>query len=679
MAKKKVTPTFTGPQLAKLTATLESTWVAPKVADLPLWPEHGKICIDTETKDPELKTKGIGVRRPGCHIIGYSFTINDDRSRSFYVPLRHEGGDNVEDPEMALRYIRDQAKRFRGILVGAKLDYDLDYLAQEGADFLSGRCRLRDIQIADPLINELHWLYNLEAVCERWGLPGKDEALLERAARHFELQNMKAEMHKLPARYVGEYAAIDSLRPLQVLDKQEKEIEKQNLWSIFNLECEVQRVLIRMRRRGVAIDCDHLDKVAVWALQQETEALAKVKHATGINVGVGNVWKAAAIAPVLTHLGIEVGKTPKTGKPKVDKEVLSGIDHPVANHLAWARKVNKLRTTFVESVREHMVDGRIHTTFNQLRKTKDDGDPGGAAYGRLSSEKPNLQQQPSRDEFAPFWRKVYVPEPDTLWGSLDYSQQEPRMLIHYADLIELPGASEAAQQYRDNPSTDYHQMVADMAGIARSESKILFLAIIYGMGGAKLCHKLGLPTRWAVLYFNDRSKSTQYFETREEAEDYAIRTASSEDEGRRGEVKEVAGDAGQALINQLNSRLPFLKKISRAADKRAKEMGYIVTILGRRCRFPEKKNGGGYDWTHKALNRLVQGSSADQTKKALVDMDAAGHYIQLQVHDEVAGSFPNEEAAYDAANIMSNCIPNLRLPFKVDTELGSSWGASMEK
>lgn len=642
--------------------TPESSWRPPHLGDLPEWPRNGRVGIDIETKDPNLKELGPGPRRKTGFISGVSFAIED--GPSFYLPVRHKGGDNVENPDGVWAYLAGQARSFQGILTGANLGYDLDWLAtREDVDFLQGHCTLRDVQVADPLIYEMHDRYNLEIICERWGLPGKDETLLRDAADHYGV-DPKIGLWKLPARFVGPYAERDCVAPLQVLRKQEAQIEEQDLWDVFNLECAVQPVLIKMRQRGVRIDQDQLAQVEDWSQRQEAEALAAVRHQTGVDLQVGDVWKAKAIAPALEAIGITL-KTTAQGAPQIDKEVLAHIDHPVAEKLAWARKVNKLRTTFAQSVRTHMVDGRIHCTFNQLRKTTEFGNTRGAAYGRLSCENPNLQQQPARDEFAQLWRSIYLPEEGSVWGCDDYSQQEPRMLVHFADLVGVPGASEAAERYRTDPSTDSHQMMADLTGLPRKQAKIIYLGLCYGMGGGKLCRSLDLPTRWAVYNRGaGRSASYNVFETQMEAIEHSKQFG--------GRPFEAAGEEGQRILDTFNARAPFIKEMAKRAESVAKRRGYIKTVGGRRCRFPAAR-GGGYDWAHKALNRLIQGSSADQTKKSLVECDAAGYYIQLQVHDEIDGSFESPGAAKAMGQIMEN-VYELGVPFKVDVEVGPSWG-----
>jgi DNA polymerase I-like protein with 3'-5' exonuclease and polymerase domains len=649
-----------------LFTTVTSNWTVPDLNSLPSWEGAKRVAIDCETRDPELRKLGPGAgRRPNSYITGISFAIEDGPGG--YLPIRHEGGGNLP-LEGVLAYLRAQAGAFTGDLVGANLPYDLDFLAGDSVEFNRVRY-FRDIQIADPLICELYDSYSMQSIAERWGFPGKDEALLRAAAVDYKV-DPKKDMWRLPAKFVGPYAEEDTRLPLNILRRQEREIDEQDLWGVYNLESKLLPILTRLRRRGVRIDSDRLDMIERWALEKETEALAQVRHLTGHRIAVGDVWKPEVIAPALEHIGVKLNKTSQ-GKPNIDKELLGSIKNPVADLLERARKVNKLRTTFAASVRDHMVNGRLHGTFNQLRRQKDDESDGtaGAAYGRLSSEHPNLQQQPARDEFAMMWRSIYLPEEGELWASNDYSQQEPRMAVHYACLAKnLIGhnawekAIEARDKYRNDPNTDNHQMMAEMAGIKRKDAKEIYLGLSYGMGGAKMCRKLGLPTMMAV-----RGPRFQLFDV-------------NSPEGQRLVAEgarrfEAAGSEGQTLLDTFDAKVPFIKKLAKACEARAKAVGYITTLSGRRCRFPKDKDGN-YDWTHKGLNRLIQGSSADQTKMAMVACSEAGLDIIIQVHDEIAFSVQDQKESAEAAHIMRTCTP-LELPSKVDVEIGRSWGHSM--
>lgn len=583
-------------------------------------------------------------------MVGISFCIEDDRP--YYLPFGHLGGDNL-DEQQVLAYVRDNARRFRGTLVGANLNYDLDYLAQQRIVFPEIAYQ-RDIQIADPLIDELQLSYSMESISERHGLPGKDETLLRRVAGEFNV-DPKGDLWKLAARYVGPYAEEDAALPLKILRRQEKIIEEEGLWDIYNLESRLQPVLLKMRRRGVRIDLRRLEQVEEWTRQEELDMLARVRVKTGVRIDPKDLNKADALAPAIRFEGVTINTT-ATGKLNIDQELLSHAGE-VGAWLMRARKVNKLRTTFAEGTREHLIGDRIHCTFNQMRRQKEDGDEGGARYGRLSCSDPNLQQQPARDDFAGRWRSIYVPDEGKLWACMDYSQQEPRWLTHYAEIYRgyggrrLDGAFEAAERYRRDPSTDNHTMMTQMVhgeAITQAENfkrlrdycKQIYLGLCYGMGGAKMARKLGMSTKWI--------------------------------QGRSGKSIEVAGDEAQALLDKFDRGAPFIKQLAAACEDRAKAKGMITTVLGRHCHFPKLENGA-FDWCHKALNRLIQGSSADQTKKAVVDVDAAGYELQLQVHDELDASVSGPDEARAIAKIMRECVPS-NIPAKVDIEIGPSWG-----
>jgi DNA polymerase I-like protein with 3'-5' exonuclease and polymerase domains len=616
----------------------QATWRPTPVSELPRWSDAKRICVDIETKDPDLNDMGPGVRRPGCHIAGVAFAIED--GPGFYLPIAHEGGDNM-DKAKVLAYLRDQAAEFTGTIAGTNLGYDLDFLAEAGVSF-DRAAWFRDVQVAEPLLDELQDQYNLDAIAKRYKLKGKEHALMKDAIDAYGLKGRTGKnIWKLPGRFVAEYAIQDCFLPLELLRRQERELEAQNLWGVWDLESQLLPVLLRMRRRGVRFSHERLERVECWSELEEQKALDVVAEQTGYRIGLGNVWQPEPLAKALKEIGVTAPLTAK-GKPSITAEFLDSIKHPVADAIRRARQVNKVRSTFVASIRNYAIGDRIHCVINQLRKEKEDGDLGGAAYGRCSSEHPNMQQQPARDEeIGPMWRAIYIPDEGGQWACLDYSQQEPRLLTHYAELARCKGAAAAAERYRQDPKTDNHAMMAELTGLPRKDAKNIFLGKCYGMGGAKLCHEVGLPTEWK---FSEKFKRTI----------------------------EVAGKQGQAILDQFDRRAPYVKAIAKKCEERAKQQGYITTLSGRRCRFPQKENGE-WDWTHKALNRLIQGGSGDQTKMAMVAGDKAGYPIQLQVHDELDLTVPSREYAEGLAEIMRNVV-KLNVPNRVDVEVGPSWG-----
>lgn len=654
-----------------------SDWTPTPVSQLPSWANARRISIDCECYDPLLSELGPGCRRQG-YVVGWSFAI--EGGPSYYLPYRHEGGGNLPEGEV-LAYLRDNVRNFRGEVVGANLDYDLDWAATDGITFDDSNVMYRDVQIADPLIYELYQRYSLKAIGERWGVQAKDEELLEQAA-HAAGVHPKKGLWRLHSKYVGGYAERDTQSPLEIYRKQEKKIEELELNRVFDLECRVLPVLLRMRQRGVLIDQEKLSQISFWAGQMERQALQEIKRDTGVDIGFGNVWKTDAVAPAIEAIGVRLGRTSK-GAPNIDAKVLESLNHPVASNVRRARKFNKLRTTFAASIERYMVKGRIHCTFNQVAREDEDGDQKGVRYGRLSAVDPNLQQQPSKDrdpEVAGEWRKIFIAEPGSVWGSCDYSQQEPRWTTHFAAVMDLPRAREAAQRYVDDPNADNHDMMTRLVHgdhrvsamekgeykVKRAACKNIFLGICYGEGGPKLCRDIGLPTRWALL---DRGNPNVYFDDKADA--FKARALNGS-----GFVQEVAGEEGQAVLNGFDEAVPYVRKLSQKANDTARRKGFVKTVMGRRLHFLLREDGS-YDWTHKALNRVIQGSSADQMKLALVELDRAGHFVQLQVHDEENGSCSGPGEVRQKAAIMRDCILQVTtplLPFKVDAEYGPNWG-----
>ena len=661
----------------------------PRLSELPVWSDYDRIGLDIETRDPDLKDTGPGVRRDG-YITGVSFCCGDENGPAFYLPMRHEAGGNYDDPERVEEYLRDMARHFRGDIVGANLPYDLDFLAEVGIDFKPKRHI--DIQVSGPLLDQPtmarmqdkttgKWFWgeefhrmSLDAQAERLHIPGKNEDGLRAWAEERGL-DPKADMWKAPAHIVSPYAIVDARLPMQISTLHEHEIAKQNLEQVYDVESRLLPVLLKMRRVGVAVDLKKLDLIDAKAWALENKACREVTQLTGRQMSPDDTTKTAALADILRAGGVtEFKKTDikiseKTGKQtggadSVTSPWLRSLNTPLADAILMAKKWNKVRTTFCQSIKDHEIKGRIHCTFNQLRQERDDGDIKGAAFGRLSSSAPNLQQQPARDpDIGPLWRSIYLPDEGGKWACLDFNGQEPRLIIHFAEMTGCIAGREAAEACRTDPNWDNHSMMASMmydqfvqadllsndkaiakaAKQLRGDAKTIFLGLCYGMGGGKLCKSLGLPTVW-------------------ETPDWA-----------NGRSAEMAGDEGAMLLQRFKDRVPYVQQLQRMVKNRAMKKGYILTLLGRRCRFPIHPETGKLEWAYKGLNRLIQGSAADQTKLAMVLADEAGIRLQLQVHDELDLTIWNDSEAEQLNEIMVNAIP-LNVPTICDIETGPDWG-----
>jgi len=608
-----------------------SEWVPP--ASFPDLSGATEIAIDLETCDPHMESMGPGWPRKDGFIVGYAVAVDGWKG---YFPIAHQGGGNLDE-----RIVNRWMKKVLELpcdKVMHNAAYDLGWLRASG---FTVNGTVYDTMLAAPLIDENRYSFALNSLGFDYLKEVKSEQGLKDAASDFGV-HAKKELWKLPAMYVGEYAEQDAALTLKLWHHLKALIRKEEVESIFTLETELLPVLVDLTFQGIRFDRDRCEQLVEEFKRKENEHIKQIKLISGEKV---DIWAAASIAKAFDKLGLAYPKT-TTGLPSFTKTFLDSHDHPVAKLIIEAREFNKTHGTFLEPYLRHSAaDGRIHPHINQMRS-----EDGGTVTGRLSMNNPNLQQVPARHEIiGPLVRSLFLPEEGQLWAANDFSSQEPRLLVHYATLLDLPGAERMAEAYRNNPDTDFHQMVADMAGIQRKAAKTIGLGLMYGMGKQKLANSLDLPL-----------------------------------------------DEAAELINSFHTNVPFLKGTVNSVMKRIEHPasgGAIRTLLGRKCRFPLWEP---VEWgvnkalpreqavmeygprikramTYKGLNRLIQGSAADQTKAAMVALNKAGFRLLLQVHDEIAVSVNNKAEADEAARIMAHAVA-LEVPSRVDVEIGPSWG-----
>ena len=612
---------------------VQTEWDCPE--EFPNLSDAKFIAIDLETKDPDLKAKGSGAIQGHGEIVGIAVAVE---GWSGYYPIAHEGGGNM-DKRIVLEWFKkvcatDAVKIFHNAM------YDVCWIKAYGIP-INGH--IIDTMVMASLIDENRLWYSLNSVSFDYLGEVKNEKALKEAAESWGI-DPKKEMYKLPAMYVGSYAEKDAELTLELFKVLSREITKQNLTNIFDLETQLFPCLIDMKFKGVRVDTESAHIMKQKLSEKEKQLLQEVTKETGEEC---QIWAARSIAKVFDKLKLPYERTEKTQAPSFTKNFLSNHKHPLVNKIAKAREINKAHTTFIDTILKHQHKGRIHADINPIRS-----DQGGTVTGRFSYSNPNLQQIPARNkELGPMIRSLFIPEKDHKWGCFDYSQQEPRLVVHYAATTEPicfdNSVGNIVDKFKDD-SVDFHQTVADMANISRTQAKTINLGLFYGMGKAKLQAELGLNTK-------------------QEAED---------------------------LFNQYHQNVPFVRDLMGFTSKTAQSSGSIGTLLGRRCRFnkwepnqfgmhkpmdfeeAERTYGRGRirrAFTYKALNKLIQGSAADMTKKAMVDLYNEGIVPHIQIHDELDISIQSEEQSNKIIEIMENAV-SLEVPNKVDYESGLTWG-----
>ena len=617
----------------------KSEWVPP--AELPDIFDAKQIAIDVETRDPHIKSNGPGWPTGDGEVVGYAVAVD---GWSGYIPTRHLGGGNL-DERIVNKWLK---KVFESpadkIMHNAQ--YDAGWIRQMGFT-INGR--IIDTMLIASLLDENRFSYSLNALS--YDLLGevKQERTLQDAAREFGL-DPKAEMWKMPAMYVGPYAQVDAELTLKLWNHLSSQLTQEQIWPIANLELKLLPCLIDMTWRGVRVDQERVERTRNHLIKEEKATLAKIKNVAGQDV---ELWAAASIAKAFDKLSIPYPRTEKNA-PSFTKSFLADHPHELAQLIVRARNLNKTSGTFINTIMKHChADGRIHGHINQIRS-----DDGGTVSGRISMSNPNLQQIPARDpELGPMIRSLFLPEEGEQWAAIDFSQQEPRILVHYAYVYgrsrgaQMAGVEEFVTAYREDPDMDFHTMVAEMANIPRKQAKTINLGMMYGMGVNKLSDQLDIDV-----------------------------------------------DEAKGLVGQYHDRVPFVKGLMNGVMNSLNSRGSsgsVRSILGRKCRFdlwepatfamnkalPYQDALKEYGettrlkraYTYKALNRLIQASAADMTKQAMVNIYEQGRLPLVQIHDEIAMSVKNREDANIVAEIMENAVP-LEVPSKCDVEIGPSWG-----
>ena len=608
--------------------TPETEWVMPE--ELKDLRGAKEIAIDLETYDPQLKELGSGNVVKNGHIAGIAVAVE---GWSGYYPVHHEQGGNM-DKKLVFAWLQELFNQENTTFIFHNAMYDVCWLRSNG---LSIKGKIVDTMIAASLIDENRMSYQLNSLAKFYIGMGKDEKILIEAAKEYGV-DPKADMWRLPAMFVGQYAERYAEATLKLWKRLEVEIYNQELTDIFSLETRLFPCLVDMRFKGVKVDLEKAQHIKQNLIKREETLIKKIKDLTGIDV---EIMAARSIAKAFDKLKLPYDRTEKSNEPSFTKNFLQNHPHELPQAIAEARELNKAHTTFIDSITKHAVNGRIHADINQIRS-----DDGGTVTGRFSMSNPNLQQIPAiHPELGPMIRSIFIPEDKCKWGSFDYSQQEPRILVHYAKLQNLEGVDEIVDAYQKGDA-DFHQVVADMAGIERKQAKTINLGLMYGMGKNKLMAELGL-------------------------------------------MKESA----EKLIKQYHTKAPFVKKLMENVSRKANDRGKIRTLLGRACHFylwqpvqfgvfkplPLEQARKEYDeplkraFTYKALNKLIQGSAADMTKKSMVALYENGIIPHIQIHDEVDISIESVQKAEEIITIMESAV-KLEVPNKVDYEQGDNWG-----
>jgi len=649
--------------------------------DLDLTDVH-TIAVDIETWDPGLKTKGLGAVRGEGFITGVAVATGKDTA---YFPLNHSDIDPESiDQDQIWKVLNDrifQNEKITKVFHNAM--YDVCWIRAVTGKMMKGR--LVDTMIAASVIDENRFKYSLDSLSKDYLNDTKYKYDLQNKTLEWSggmVKDPMSNMHKLPASIVKDYAKQDvdlTLKLWNLFNKKLDEVlytrvhedgskEDKTCRQIFELETKLFPCLVDMKFKGVKIDVEKATAFGKHLTKRRDQVVQAIKNKTGIKI---DLWASASIKVLLEKLDIKDYKvTPKSKMPQLPKDYLKTHKNKCLRMIAKAREYDKTVNTFIDGLLGYVHKGRIHADINQIRS-----DQGGTVTGRFSMSNPNLQQIPSKGFIGRKMRELFTPEEGCEWGSFDYSQQEPRIVVHYAIKLGLPGTTDLKNEF-DKEDADFHQIVADMAKISRTQAKTINLGLFYGMGKLKLQAELGLDRMGAKKLFDEYHAKVPF--VRQLSQDL-IEFASDNRLLFTLHDRFCRFDKFETTDKHWNNEINRFDPVPLYTEEKAKQ-AYQAEVTEK---YKDDKIPADYmkhfdrhyvpAFTYKALNRLIQGGAADMTKKAMVDLYEQGILPQIQIHDELCLSIKDDTQAKIVKNTMEFAIV-LEVKNKVNYKKGLNWG-----
>ena len=645
---------------------------APRIEDLDL-EGVDTVAVDLETYDPNLKKLGSGAIRGDGFVCGIAIATD---KQTVYFPIAHDKTDNLDpkDTWNQLNKLIFQNEKITKVFHNAI--YDVCWIRAATGQMPKGR--LIDTMIAASILDETRMRYSLDSVSKDYLGDTKYKYDLQEKALVEGIKDPMSNMHKLSYKIVKEYAEQDvnlTIRLWRIFDKKLDEVlyintdtnENKTCRNIFELETKLFPCLVDIKFKGVKIDAQKARKFSTFLEKRRDNLINLIEKRTGVRV---EIWAAASIKKLLDQQKItDYKKTPKSGMPQLPKDYLQTHKNRFLRMIAKARECDKANGAFVEGLLNFVHNGRIHADINQIRS-----DDGGTVTGRFSMSNPNLQQIPARGFIGKKIRELFIPEEGCKWGSFDYSQQEPRIVVHYALKLDLPGTDKLQEEFNKDDA-DFHQIVADMANIPRTMAKTINLGLFYGMGKLKLEKELNLSKQEAKSLFDKYHRTVPFVKKLSEdlitfAEEHKLLYTLG-DRFCRFNKWETRNRKWNNEIMRFDP-VPILTREEALIHFKAE----ILDKYETEHRDEYIKNFEQHykpAFTYKALNRLIQGSAADMTKKAMVNLYEKGILPQIQIHDELCLSIKDDKEKEIVIETMKNAIP-LEIKNKVNCKIGNNWG-----
>jgi len=616
--------------------------------ELPDLRNAGILYADWETTSGDPKVMSVNPWH-NCDLLGLAITT-DDTPGGWYVPIGHH------DPRWNLNRetfidwwceVLDSA----GCWVNHNIKYDAHVSTNCAGVIPPDHMPLVDTLTLAKILDSDRLRYGLKELSADWlGHGIKD---LQEPFEPYLVRNK--DYGAIPGDLMAQYACQDVItnRELYVYIWQHLPEE---CYQVRDIETALTRVLFDMERAGMGVT-PHLPaeefKILNTMVQLDTELAELVGRSfrPGANSGCFDVLCNHYGLPVLAWTKGKGKDDGAVGNPSFDKAAMAQYAvHPhapteVVEKIVEYRHFDKLLSAFVKPYRDLAVSGKLHASYNQMVRT-----------GRMSCSLPNMQQL-SKDA-----KRLIVPGPGQAFLSIDYSQIEFRLIVHYINDTKAIAALVA------DPDADFHALVAEWCGIPRKPAKNINFAIGFGGGRAKVV---------SMLAANMDLVADLYDQAVQIVNGQASGLPPEEHEGRvKATFEGLCRKRGEEVFERYHRTLPGLKRTSYRASDTAKARGYIRNLFGRRRHLPQ-------DRAHIAFNTLNQSTAADLMKERTVAvhnmLKGTPLEIVASVHDEtlIRGPIAAIEDPRTARDIVSAMeappiLEKLRIPIRC------SFGTSRE-
>ena len=573
-----------------------------------------------------------------ANLVGISLAI--ESGIACYIPVGHiaseqntENDKNNFKGQLSLNYVID---KLRPILedpsilkIGQNIKFDYKILLKYSVSL----CSFEDTMLMSYSLNAGLHRHNLDTLSEMFlnHNPIKIESLIGTGKN-------KKTFSEIPINLATKYAAEDADITFRLWKIFRPMLSEKKVSAIYNnIEINLISVLAKIEMNGIRIDENILSNLSTQFLNKLNLLEEKIYQLSKERFNIGSPKQLGII--LFEKLGFEGGKKGKNGTYSTDVDVLESLaskGHNFAEYVLEWRQLSKLRSTYTESLQNHIKTktGRVHTSFLSS----------GATTGRLSSSNPNLQNIPIRTEDGKKIRSAFITDKGKKLVSFDYSQIELRILAHIAKIKNLINAFKDGQDIHSQTASEVFQVpIEDLNPELRRQAKAINFGIIYGISPFGLANNLRIP--------------------REKAKNF---------------------------IDKYFDRYPEIKNYMDQTINKAKEKGYVQTLFGRKIHTPNINSKGPAAGFAKrsAINAPIQGTAADIIKLAMIKIpqlfinNNLSAKMVLQVHDELLFEVPDKEVETLKNKVISQmenaCHPFLTLdvPLKVEFGVGENWNSA---